>query len=41
MDRNGKRITLPEYTSIEAVGKDLYLCQPHGIIINGKGQQVE
>lgn len=41
MDRNGKRITLPEYTSIEAVDKDLYLCQPHGIIINGKGQRIE
>ena len=41
MDRNGTRITSPEYTSIEAVGKDLYLCQPQGIIINGKGERVE
>ncbi len=39
--RNGKRITPPLYSSIEAIGKDLYLCQPQGIIINGKGQRVE
>ena len=41
MDRNGKRITSPEYSSIEAIAEDLYLCQPQGIIINGKGQQVK
>lgn len=41
MDRNGKRITLPEYSSIEAIDRDLFLCQPHGIIINGKGKKVE
>lgn len=41
MDRNGKRITPPEYSSIEAIAEDLYLCQPQGIIINGKGQLVE
>ena len=41
MDRNGMRITPPEYSSIEAIAEDLYLCQPQGIIINGKGQKVE
>lgn len=40
MDRNGKRITLPEYLSIEAIAEDLYFCQPQGIIINGKGEQI-
>lgn len=41
IDRNGKRITEPLYTQIEAIGKDLYLCQPDGIIINGQGKQVK
>ena len=40
IDRSGKRVTSPEYSSIEAIAEDLYLCQPQGIIINGKGQQV-
>lgn len=41
MDRNGKRITPPDYTSIEAIGKDLYFCKPQGILINGKGERVK
>ena len=41
MDRNGKRITPPEYTSIEAIGKDLYLCYPHKIIINSQGIEIK
>ena len=41
MNRDGKRITSPEYSSIEAIAEDLYLCQPHGIIINGKGQLIK
>ena len=41
IDRDGKRITPPEYSSIEAIAEDLYLCQPQGIIINGKGQQIK
>ena len=40
IDRNGRRITGPLYTLIEAIGKDLYLCQPGGIIINGQGKEV-
>ena len=41
IDRSGKIVTAPEYTSIEAIAEDLYLCQPQGIIINGKGRQVK
>ena len=41
MDRNGKRITPPIFTSIEAIGMDLYFCKPQGIVINGKGKRVE
>ena len=41
MDRNGKRITPPIYTSIEAIGMDLYFCKPQGIVINGKGKRIE
>lgn len=39
--RNGKRITPPEYKSIEAIAEDLYLCKPQGIILNGKGERVK
>ena len=41
MDRSGKRITPPDYTSIEAIGQDLYFCKPQGIVINGKGKRME
>jgi len=41
IDRNGRIITQPEYSSIDAIAEDLYLCQPHGIIINGKGERVK
>ncbi len=41
MDHQGHRITEPIYSNIDAIGPDLYLCEPHGIIINGKGQRVE
>ncbi len=41
MDRRGRRVTLPDYESIEAIAKDLYLCQPQGIIINNKGERVD
>lgn len=40
MDRNGHRITPPDYESIEAITKDLYLCLPQGIIINNQGKRV-
>ena len=41
MDRNGRRITPPDYEWIEAVAKDLYLCQPQGVLINNQGKRVE
>lgn len=41
MGRDGRRITPPEYTSINAIAKDLYLCQPHGIVINSQGKKIE
>lgn len=41
MDRKGKRITPPDYTSIQAIGKDLYFCKPQGIVINAKGIRIE
>lgn len=40
LDQHGKCITPALYTSIEAIGEDLYLCQPNGVIINGKGETV-
>lgn len=41
MDRKGHRLTPPSYISIEAIGEDLYLCRPAGIILDGKGKKVE
>lgn len=41
MDTNGDRITPAIYDDIEAIENDLYLCYPHGYIINGKGQRVK
>ncbi len=41
LNRDGKVVTQPLYTSIEAIGKDLYLCQPHGVILNGRGEVVQ
>lgn len=41
LNRNGKTVTPPKYTSIEAIGKNLYLCQPDGVIVNDKGEIVK
>lgn len=41
LNRNGRIVTPPIYTSIEAIGKDLYLCQPDGVIINDRGEIVK
>ncbi len=41
---SGKLLTPPSYVRIEAVDKDLYLCESSygcGVIMNSKGQQVE
>ncbi len=43
MSSDGKQVTPPLYQSIEAVDKDLYLCETsygHGVILNSKGQRV-
>ncbi len=40
LGQDGHPITAPIYTYIEAIGPDLFLCKPHGIIINSHGQQV-
>ena len=44
MDPDGRQITPPSYSSIEAIGKDLYLCETtygRGVMLNSKGQRVE
>ena len=41
LNRNGKTVTPPIYTSIEAIGKNLYLCQPEGVVINDKGDIIQ
>ena len=44
MSPDGHRITPPAYSSIEAIDKDLYLCEPvygRGVMFNSKGQRVE
>lgn len=43
MSSGGVVITPPAYSSITAVGEDLYLCQDeegHGILLNGKGKRI-
>ena len=40
MSPDGKLLTPPSYISIEAVGKDLYLCKTNydrGVLLNSKG----
>lgn len=44
MTADGHFVTLPSYSSIEAIGPDLYLCQidySSSIVLNGKGQVVK
>lgn len=44
MSPSGKLLTPPSYVRIEAVDKDLYLCESSygcGVILNSKGQRVE
>lgn len=41
ISREGKRITPPIYTGIEAINKNRYLCQPQGVIIDDNGKIVE
>ena len=44
MAPDGKLITPPAYSSIEAISKDLYICKTdygRGVILNSKGKRVE
>ncbi len=48
MDADGKQVTLPLYSSIKAVDKNLYLCvigededEEHGILLDGNGRRVK
>lgn len=41
MSRDGRCITKPIYSEIEAIGQDLFLCKPDGIIINSRGERVK
>ncbi len=41
LNRSGEVVTLPIYTDITAIGKDRYLCQPQGVIIDDNGNEVE
>lgn len=41
LSRDGRRLTPPVYTSIEAIARDRYICQPDGIIIDDRGIPVE
>lgn len=44
MAPDGKMITPPSYYNIEAIAKDLYLCETrfgYGVVLNSKGQRVE
>lgn len=44
MAPDGKLITPPSYYSIEAVGKELFLCETrygHGVMVNSKGLRVK
>ena len=44
MSPDGRQITPPAYSIIEAIGKDLYLCKTdygRGVILNSKGHRVE
>lgn len=37
LGRDGRIITQPIYTSIQAIARDRYLCQPEGVILDDQG----
>lgn len=44
MTGDGKLITPPSYSSIKAIGYDLYLCKDNyedGVILNGRGERIQ
>lgn len=36
----GKIVTCPIFDEISAIGKDLYLCLPQGILLNSRGEEI-
>ncbi len=40
MSSDGKALTPPAYEGIRAVGKDLYLCTPHGTLLDSRGRRL-
>ena len=46
MDSDGRQVTLPLYSSIKAVDKNLYLCvigenEECGVLMDGSGRRVK
>lgn len=41
MSSDGRRITKPIYDRITAISRDRYLCSPHGVILNSRGEVVK
>lgn len=41
LSKDGRRLTPPIYSDIEAIGKNRYLCLPHGVILDDTGQIVK
>ena len=41
ISKDGIRLTPPIYDGIKAIAPDRYLCSPHGVILNDKGNPVE
>lgn len=40
ISKSGERLTPPLYTKIEAIAPDRYLCHPHGVILNDRGEEI-
>lgn len=40
LSRDGRIVTQPLYTSIQAIAPDRYLCQPDGVILDDQGRPV-
>ena len=40
MDASGKLLTKPVFKSVEAITRDLYLCQPGGVLLNSNGEEL-
>ena len=40
MSRSGQILTKPIYESIVAVTRDLYLCQPGGVLLDSNGEEI-